>query len=104
MAAATETSYNSFGNNLEQNIDWKADSISTFQKDFYVEHPDVTKMTDEEVNKIRTDGQMLLKGKKHSKASKNFYGSKLSKYVLDQVESLGFKDPRQSRNKAGPWH
>ena len=59
-------------------------------------------MTDEEVKKIRTDGQMLLKGKNIPKPVRTFMEASFPKYVLDQVESLGFKEPTAIQKQGWP--
>ena len=59
-----------------------------------MEHPDVKKMTQAEVDKIRADGQMVLKGSNIPKPVRTFMEASFPAYVLEQVEKLGFKDLR----------
>jgi ATP-dependent RNA helicase DDX5/DBP2 len=91
-----------FGSNLNQNINWQGSDISKFEKNFYMEHPDVKKMTQAEVDKIRADGQMVLKGSNIPKPVRTFMEASFPAYVLEQVEKLGFKAPTAIQKQGWP--
>lgn len=50
------------GKNL-RTIDWTKVQLTPFQKNFYVEHPEVKKMSQDEVDRFRRDNDMILSGK-----------------------------------------
>ena len=85
-----------------QTIEWKGEKLTVFEKDFYYEHPDVTKMTDAEVKAQRDAGQIIIKGENIPKPVQTFLQSGFPEYVHTQVEALGFKAPTPIQQQGWP--
>eukprot|EP01084_Bolivina_argentea_P155846 271573_1 len=43
-------------------IEWSKESLTPFTKDFYSEHPEITKMSDSEVAQFRKTNSMIIHG------------------------------------------
>ncbi len=43
-----------------RNLNWKALDLPVFEKNFYIEHPDVTKRSDEVANSWRRDSKIFI--------------------------------------------
>ncbi|KAI8332603.1 P-loop containing nucleoside triphosphate hydrolase protein [Chlamydoabsidia padenii] len=80
------------GNTLK-NIDWDVNSLPKFEKNFYVEHPDVTSRTMEEANEIRAAANMTVTGPNVPKPLKTFAEANFPSYVMRELENLGFPSP-----------
>jgi ATP-dependent RNA helicase DDX5/DBP2 len=89
------------GNDLDS-IVWKDESLSEFEKNFYFEHPAVTAMPESEVEQIRKDGQMILKGTNIPRPVRTFMEASFPQYVHEVVESLGFKAPTAIQKQGWP--
>jgi len=85
-----------------QTIEWKGEKLTVFEKNFYYEHPDVTKMTDAEVKAQRDAGQIIVKGENIPKPVQTFLQSGFPEYVHTQVEALGFKAPTPIQQQGWP--
>jgi ATP-dependent RNA helicase DDX5/DBP2 len=80
------------GNGLK-NIDWSLDSLPKFEKNFYVEHPDVTARSMEESNQIRAAANMTVTGPNVPKPLKTFAEANFPAYVMRELDNLGFPSP-----------
>ena len=85
-----------------QNIKWDLNALPEFEKNFYIEHPEVTKMAPAEIDKIRADGEMTLKGTNIPKPVRTFEEASFPKYVQDQILRLGFKAPSPIQQQGWP--
>ena len=59
------------GDRLNMNISWDLKSLPVFEKNFYMEHPDVQKMTPTEVDAIRKEHDMTCIGEDIPKPVRN---------------------------------
>ena len=67
--------------------------LMSFEKNFYVEHPDVAAMTQEEAERIRRDsGISILRGTA-PKPVRTFEEASFPDYILEEVKYYGFKTP-----------
>lgn len=110
------------GSNLDSNIKWDLSSLPVFEKNFYYEHPDVTKRSPQEYEDWKRQHDITVNGKGvpkcvytfeeasfpgtilamycvsegdglYREADNNFIGFPWTEYVLDEVMRLGFKNP-----------
>ena len=63
---------NSFGGELNQNIQWDLSSLPHFEKNFYYEHPDVAKLSEREIEEWRKENQVTVNGKGVPKMVRTF--------------------------------
>ncbi|ORZ18147.1 P-loop containing nucleoside triphosphate hydrolase protein, partial [Absidia repens] len=80
------------GNTLK-NIEWDVNALPKFEKNFYVEHPDVTARSMEESNQIRAAANMTVTGHDVPKPLKTFAEANFPSYVMRELENLGFPSP-----------
>ena len=65
----------------------------SFEKNFYIEHPDVAAMTEAEAENLRRDnGISILRGSA-PKPVRTFEEASFPDYILDEVKYFGFKKP-----------
>merc|ERR1719331_2658514 len=81
------------GKNL-QKINWNSVSLVKFEKDFYQEHPSVTGMGQDEVERIRSHKNItIISGQNVPKPVRTFEEASFPDYVLEEVARAGFKEP-----------
>lgn len=61
-----------FGSDLNDNIKWDISSLQVFEKNFYYEHPEVTKQSDEEIQRWRQKHDITVNGNNIPKAVHSF--------------------------------
>ena len=64
-----------------------------FEKNFYMEHPDVTAMTESELQAIRDKHQIMVKGDNVPKLVRTFIEGSFPDYVQEEVLKQGFETP-----------
>merc|ERR1719171_2087595 len=75
-------------------MNWGQVSLIKFEKDFYVEHPDVSKMREEEADRIRKDKNItIVYGKNVPKPVRTFEEASFPDYVIEEVSRVGFREP-----------
>eukprot|EP00946_MAST-07B_sp_MAST-7B-sp1_P005141 g5141.t1 len=90
------------GDRLNMNISWDLKSLPVFEKNFYMEHPDVQKMTPTEVDAIRKEHDMTCIGEDIPKPVRTFDEASFPVYVLDEVRKLGFEKPTAIQMQGWP--
>ena len=70
------------GASLNKNIDWKLNELPKFEKNFYVEHPDITKRDQREVDAFYKKNEVVLQGSDIPKPVMTFEESPFPEYVL----------------------
>lgn len=90
------------GGRLNMNIQWDLNSLPVFEKNFYMEHPEVSKITDEEVKAIRKAHDMTVVGDNIPKPVRTFDEASFPAYVLDEVRKLGFEKPTPIQMQGWP--
>lgn len=82
-----------FGQNLN-NINWDQERLEIFEKNFYVEHPEVASMTSEEAEKIRQDNNIVVFYKGVApKPIRTFMEGGFPEYLLGAIKKAGFQKP-----------
>jgi len=81
------------GANLDSNIQWDISKLPVFEKNFYYEHPDVTKRSPQEYEDWKRKHDITMNGKGVPKCVYTFEEASFPEYVLDEVMRLGFKNP-----------
>ena len=72
---------------------WDLDSLPKFEKNFYVEHPDVSSRSDQEVVAFRKEHEMSCDGPDIPKPITSFDEAGFPDYVLNEVKAQGFPKP-----------
>ncbi|EEY64135.1 ATP-dependent RNA helicase DBP2, putative [Phytophthora infestans T30-4] len=72
---------------------WDLSKLPVFEKNFYYEHPDVTKRSEDEYEKWKRDNQIIVSGKGVPKCVLSFEEASFPEYVLEEVVRLGFDKP-----------
>mmetsp|Transcript_23788 Transcript_23788/g.68411 ORF Transcript_23788/g.68411 Transcript_23788/m.68411 type:complete len:386 (-) Transcript_23788:161-1318(-) len=92
----------SFGGNL-QAVNWGSIEVVPFEKNFYMEHPAVQAMTDEEADAVRRNNQItIMAGRSVPKPVRNFEEASFPDYILDAVTQAGFKSPTPIQMQGWP--
>ena len=58
-------------------IEWSKEDLTPFTKDFYTEHPEITKRSDAEVEQFRKEASMIIHGSNIPKPFERFENSGL---------------------------
>lgn len=77
----------------QHSIRWNDFKQPTFVKDFYQEHPDIAKLTNEEVEKFRNQYNMTVSGKDVPKPVRTFKEACFPDYLQEEVQKAGFLEP-----------
>jgi len=81
------------GKNL-RNINWNSERLIKFEKDFYQQHPDVSRMSEDEADRIRRNKQItIVYGRNVPKPVRTFEEASFPDYVLEEIQRVGFKEP-----------
>jgi ATP-dependent RNA helicase DDX5/DBP2 len=75
------------GANL-QNIDFSKEDLVPFEKNFYLEHPDVTKRSEKEAEEWRASKQIVVKGTDVPKPVMTFEEASMPEYILSEVRIM----------------
>ena len=65
--------------------DWKSESMITFQKDFYSEDPEITSMTNSQVDAFRREKEINCVGPDIPRPVMRFYQMKFPSYVMSEI-------------------
>jgi ATP-dependent RNA helicase DDX5/DBP2 len=90
-----------FGSELS-NIDFAKTELVTFEKDFYIEHPDVSKRPDQEADAWRASKQIVIVGKEVPKPCMTFEEASMPEYILSEVMKQGFDKPTPIQSQGWP--
>ncbi|KAL2919617.1 ATP-dependent RNA helicase dbp2 [Polyrhizophydium stewartii] len=84
--------------------DWERElpNLPVFEKNFYMEHPDVAARSDAEIQEFRRKHQMTVMGSGIPKPVETFAEASFPSYVLKEVETLGFKSPTPIQSQGWP--
>ena len=76
-------------------ISWSTEQLVPFEKNFYVEHPDVKARTPQENNQILSDLNITLTGQGNTpvKPISKFQQAGFPEYILNEIEKSGFSQP-----------
>jgi len=82
----------SLGDDLRR-VNWDTHKLSTFEKDFYYEHPDVSSRSDADNDKALADQEIAIVQGKAPKACLTFEQASFPEYILDSIKKAGFSKP-----------
>jgi len=96
-------SYDSFnlGSNL-QHIDFSHTALVPFEKDFYIEHPDVRNRSEHEADAWRASKQIVVVGEGIPKPCMTFDEASMPEYILNEVLKQGFDRPTPIQSQGWP--
>lgn len=89
------------GSNLGD-IDFAKAELVPFEKDFYIEHPDVTARPVEEADKWRESKQIKVVGQGVPKPCMTFEEASMPEYILSEVLKQGFDKPTPIQSQGWP--
>jgi len=84
------------------NIDFQKQELVPFEKDFYIEHPDVTKRPDSEADAWRASKQIVVVGDGVPKPCMTFEEASMPEYILSEVLKQGFDKPTPIQSQGWP--
>lgn len=83
-------------------IDFSQRQLVPFEKDFYIEHPDVTARPDSEAQAWRASKQIVVVGQGVPKPCLTFEEASMPEYVLSEVIKCGFDKPTPIQSQGWP--
>ena len=83
-------------------IDFSNQTLVDFEKNFYLEHPDVAKRTDQEAEAWRASKQIVVRGTDVPKPCLTFDEASMPEYVLSEVVKCGFSAPTPIQSQGWP--
>jgi len=83
-------------------VDWNAVDLPVFEKNFYLEHPDVSRRSDREADAWRRDNGISIEGKGVPKPVFTFEEASMPDYVLSEVLRCGFDKPTPIQAQGWP--
>ena len=89
------------GGGLQQ-IDFQKTELVPFEKDFYIEHPDVRARSEAEAEAWRASKQMVVIGEGVPKPCLTFEEASMPEYVLKEVLKCGFDKPSPIQSQGWP--
>ena len=89
------------GSNLHQ-IDFKNTELAHFEKDFYIEHPDVVARSEKDAQEWRASKQITVDGTDVPKPVYTFEEASMPEYVLSEVLKCGFDKPTPIQSQGWP--
>lgn len=92
----------SLGANLRPITNWSEIQLPPFVKDFYMEHPDVTRRDDATIVDFRARQEISVVGRNVPKPVESFEEASFPDYVLEEITRCGFKAPTPIQAQAWP--
>ena len=89
------------GANLH-NIDFSKADLVPFEKNFYIEHPDVTRRSEQEAAEWRASKQIVVSGTDVPKPCLTFEEASMPEYILSEVIKCGFNSPTPIQSQGWP--
>ena len=83
-------------------IDFSKQELVPFEKNFYLEHPDVTKRSEQEAEAWRASKQIVVRGTDVPKPCLTFDEASMPEYVLQEVLKCGFDKPTPIQSQGWP--
>jgi ATP-dependent RNA helicase DDX5/DBP2 len=84
------------------NIDFSKQELVTFEKDFYLEHPNVSKRSDDDAEAWRASKQIVVRGTDVPKPVLTFEEASMPEYILSEVIKQGFDKPTPIQSQGWP--
>jgi len=83
-------------------VDFSAVDLVPFEKDFYIEHPDVSKRPESEAAQWRASKQIVVVGQGVPKPVLTFEEASMPQYILSEVLKQGFERPTPIQSQGWP--
>jgi len=83
-------------------VDFSQHQLVTFEKNFYIEHPNVTKRSPEEADAWRASKQIVVHGDDIPKPVMTFEEASMPEYILSEVLKCGFEKPTPIQSQGWP--
>jgi ATP-dependent RNA helicase DDX5/DBP2 len=74
-------------------IDWKRENLIKFEKNFYIEHPDLKALSEEDASEFRRKHNLTTEGRDVPKPIMTFIQAGFPDYIMKEVNRAGFKSP-----------
>ncbi|XP_029920192.1 probable ATP-dependent RNA helicase DDX5 [Myripristis murdjan] len=81
---------------------WNLDELPKFQKNFYQEHPDVTRRPMQEVEQYRRSKEVTVKGRDCPKPIVKFHEATFPSYVMDVIVKQNWTEPTPIQSQGWP--
>ncbi|CAI5679850.1 unnamed protein product [Oreochromis niloticus] len=81
---------------------WNLDELPKFQKNFYQEHPDVTRRPLQEVEQYRRSKEVTVKGRDCPKPIVKFHEAAFPSYVMDVIVKQNWTEPTPIQSQGWP--
>jgi len=89
------------GESLKKRI-WRPEELTPVQKNFYIEHPNVTARSDNEVHLYRESKKMVLEGVGVPKPISNFAESNFPECIMYQIQKNAWTEPTPIQAQGWP--
>ncbi|CAJ1966528.1 unnamed protein product [Cylindrotheca closterium] len=84
------------------NVDFSKHDLVAFEKNFYLEHPDVAKKSSAEADAWRASKQIVVHGDDIPKPVMTFEEASMPEYILTEVLKCGFEKPTPIQSQGWP--
>uniref|UniRef100_A0A6Q2XGM1 RNA helicase n=1 Tax=Esox lucius TaxID=8010 RepID=A0A6Q2XGM1_ESOLU len=81
---------------------WNLDELPKFEKNFYQEHPDVTRRSPQEVEQYRRAKAVTVKGRDCPNPMMKFHEASFPTYVMDVINKAGWTEPTPIQAQGWP--
>uniref|UniRef100_A0A674AWY3 RNA helicase n=1 Tax=Salmo trutta TaxID=8032 RepID=A0A674AWY3_SALTR len=81
---------------------WNMDELPKFEKNFYQEHPDVTRRPPQEVENYLRSKEVTVKGRDCPKPMMKFHEANFPNYVMDVIVKQGWAEPTPIQAQGWP--
>ncbi|KAK1877113.1 putative ATP-dependent RNA helicase DDX5 [Dissostichus eleginoides] len=81
---------------------WNMDELPKFEKNFYQQHPDVTRRNPAEVETYRRTKIITIKGRDCPNPIANFHEASFPSYVMDVINKAGWTEPTPIQAQGWP--
>ncbi|KAK1436887.1 hypothetical protein QVD17_02671 [Tagetes erecta] len=78
------------------------DGLIPFEKNFYVESPNIANMTESEVEEYRKKREITVEGRDVPKPIKTFADARFPDYVMEEIVKAGFTEPTAIQSQGWP--
>ncbi|XP_032833564.1 putative ATP-dependent RNA helicase DDX5 isoform X2 [Petromyzon marinus] len=83
-------------------VKWDMSKLPRFEKNFYVESPNVVRRSQHEVDEYRRKKEITVKGQSCPKPVFSFEEASFPSYVMDVIKQLNFKEPTPIQAQGWP--
>ncbi|XP_068444646.1 probable ATP-dependent RNA helicase DDX17 [Clinocottus analis] len=81
---------------------WNLDELPKFEKNFYVEHPEVQHMSQHDLEELRRKKEITVRGSGCPKAIPAFHQAQFPQHVMDVLMQQSFKEPTAIQSQGFP--